>query len=174
MVLYIASGDTQVCNIAIQPQHRTHVLNVFPRMFQERMASTLRFLQAYQNAARHSTPLRFHYSQTQDLSNVTPQHATQFFPYEIFPVELTSDLLKPLAQNPAHLLTAMTGIQPIIHQATQDQGMEYSSFGKSGKGKIEPGTTIKPKAPLTHGGKLLILGNSQQEEAWITQVTWPP
>ena len=89
-------------------------------------------------------------------------------------MELTSDLLKTLAQNPAHLLTAMTGIQPIIHQAMQDQGMEYSSFGKSGKGKIEPGTTIKPKAPLTHGGKLLILGNSQQEEAWITQVTRPP
>ena len=74
MVLYIASGDTHVCNIAIQPQHRTHVLNVFPRMLQERMAPTLRFLQTYQNAARHSTtPLRFHYSQTQDLSNVTPQ-----------------------------------------------------------------------------------------------------
>ena len=135
MVLYIASGDTQVCNIAIQPQHRTHVLNVFPRMFQERMASTLRFLQAYQNAARHSTPLRFHYSQTQDLSNVTPQQATQFFPYEIFPMELTSDLLKTLAQNPAHLLTAMTGIQPIIHQAMQDQGMEYSSFGRV---KVKP------------------------------------
>ena len=135
MVLYIASGDTHVCNIAIQPQHRTHVLNVFPRMFQERMASTLRFLQAYQNAARHSTPLRFHYSQTQDLSNVTPQQATQFFPYEIFPMELTSDLLKTLAQNPAHLLTAMTGIQPIIHQAMQDQGMEYSSFGRV---KVKP------------------------------------
>ena len=111
------------------------MLNVFPRMFQERMASTLRFLQAYQNAARHSTPLRFHYSQTQDLSNVTPQQATQFFPYEIFPMELTSDLLKTLAQNPAHLLTAMTGIQPIIHQAMQDQGMEYSSFGRV---KVKP------------------------------------
>ena len=40
--------------------------------------------------------------------------------------------------------------------------------------KLEPGTTIKPKAPLTHGGKLQILGNSQPEEAWITQVTRPP
>ena len=60
-------------------------------------------------------------------------------------MELTSDLLKTLAQNPAHLLTAMTGIQPIIHQAMQDQGMEYSSFGKSGEGKTKEKGPSKPK-----------------------------
>ena len=65
-------------------------------------------------------------------------------------MELTSDLLKTLAQNPAHLLTAMTGIQPIIHQAMQDQGMEYSSFGKSGKGKTKEKGPSKPKG---HKGK---------------------
>ena len=136
MVIYLPSRNTSVCQIAIQPQHRTHVLETFPRTFQDRMTTTLKFLQAYQSAARHSTTtLRFHYSQTQDLSNVTPEQAIQLFPYEIFPMELTPDLLQTLAKNPSHLLASMTGMQPIIQQVMMDQGLDHSSFGKTGKGR---------------------------------------
>ena len=96
MVIYLPSRNTSVCQIAIQPQHRTHVLETFPRTFQDRMTTTLKFLQAYQSAARHSTTtLRFHYSQTQDLSNATPEQTIQLFPYEIFPMELTRTSFRP-------------------------------------------------------------------------------
>ena len=136
MVIYLPSRNTSVCQIEIQPQHRTHVQNTFPRTFQDRMTTTLKFLQAYQSAARHSTTtLRLHYSQTQDLSNITPEQAIQLFPYEIYPMELTPDLLQTLAKNPSHLLASMTGMQPIIQQAMMDQGLEHSSFGKTGKGR---------------------------------------
>ena len=50
------------------------------------MHDTFRFIQASTNASRHrATKGRFHYSQSQDISNISPQEALKFFPYEIRP-----------------------------------------------------------------------------------------
>ena len=168
MVIYLPSRNTSVCQIAIQPQHRTHVLNTFPRTFQDRMTTTLKFLQAYQSAARHSTTtLRFHYSQTQDLSNITPEQAIQLFPYEIYPMELTPDLLQTLAKNPSHLLAvlaSMTGMQPIIQQAMMDQGLEHSSFGKTGKGRSKDKGDSKGKPRTKHTWDSICEGKGDSNE----------
>ena len=83
------------------------------------MSSTLKFLQAYQNAALHSTTTlrcHSHYSQTQDLSNLAPEQAIQLFPYEIFPMELSPDLLETLAKNQSHLLTRYASDYSASHE----------------------------------------------------------
>ena len=54
-VLYLPQKQTTICHLAIQPQHRDIITLLFPKYFQERMLQTLRYLQAYINAARHST-----------------------------------------------------------------------------------------------------------------------
>ena len=96
-VFYTPQGSTYVCQLAIQPQHREHVTQVFPKYFQERMLQTLGFLQAYVNASRrNTTAVRFHYSQTQDVSSVTPTQAVSFFPYDICPPDLDPTLLQTL------------------------------------------------------------------------------
>ena len=103
-VLYLPSKNTCVCHLAIQPQHRDLFLSTFPKFFQDRMMQTVKFLQAYINASRHSTTTaRFHYSPTQDISNVSPLEAVALFPYEVCPVDLDPDLLQTL-KNPSNLL----------------------------------------------------------------------
>ena len=102
-VLYIPQGSTYVCQLAIQPHHREHVTQLFPKYFQERMLQTLRFLQAYVSASRHNaTTVRFHYSQTQDVSNVTPSQAVPFFPDDICPLDLDPSLLQTLRAPSNH------------------------------------------------------------------------
>ena len=132
-VLYIPQGSTYVCQLAIQPQHREHVTQVFPKYFQERMLQTLRFLQAYVNASRHNTTtVRFHYSQTQDVSNVTPTQAVSFFPCDICPLDLDPRLLQTL-RAPSNILTSYSGLQPLIQQAMEDQSIDPDNYGKGAK-----------------------------------------
>ena len=139
-ILYIPQGSTYVCQLAIQPQHREHVIQLFPKYFQDRMLQTLRFLQAYISASRHNTTtVRFHYSQTQDVSNVTPVQAVSFFPYDICPLDLDPTLLQTL-KAPSNLLTTYTGLQPLIQQAMEDHSIDPENYGKGAKGKVREGS----------------------------------
>ena len=132
-VLYLPSNRTCVCRLAIQPQHTGHVLSTFPKFFQDRMMQTVKFLQAYINASRHSTTTaRFHYSQTQDISNITPQEAVSLFPYEVCPVDLDPELLQTL-ETP--LLVSYSGLQSVVQESMQDHGIDPEQYGKGAKGK---------------------------------------
>ena len=100
------------------------------------MCQTIRFLQAYQNSIRHSTTTaRFHYSQTMDITNIANTEAIRFFPYEVFPVDLTNDLQQQLQNDPGSLLASYQGLQPRIHQAMQDHNIDPADYGKGARGK---------------------------------------
>ena len=144
-VLYIPQGSTYVCQLAIQPHHREHVFQLFPKYFQERMLQTLRFLQAYVSASRrNTTTVRFHYSQTQDVSNVTPSQAVPFFSYDICPLDLGPSLLQTL-RAPSNLLTSYSGLQPMIQQAMEDHSIDPENYGKGAKGKAREGSPDHPR-----------------------------
>ena len=104
------------------------------------MLQTLRFLQAYVSASRHNTTtVRFHYSQTQDVSSVTPVQAVSFFPYDICPLDLDPTLLQTL-KTPSNLLTSYSGLQPLIQQAMEDHSTDPENYGKGAKGKAREGS----------------------------------
>ena len=136
MVIYTKQVDSVSCLLALLPQHRTHIISHFPRYFVDRMCQTIRFLQAYQNSIRHSTTTaRFHYSQTMDITNIASTEAIRFFPYEVFPVDLTNDLQQQLQNDPGSLLASYQGLQPRIHQAMQDHNIDPADYGKGARGK---------------------------------------
>ena len=136
MVIYTKQADSVSCLLALLPQHRTHIISHFPRYFIDRMCQTIRFLQAYQNSIRHSTTTaRFHYSQTMDITNIANTEAIRFFPYEVFPVDLTNDLQQQLQNDPGSLLASYQGLQPLIHQAMQDHNIDPADYGKGARGK---------------------------------------
>ena len=151
-VPYIPQGSTYVCQLAIQPQHRELGMQLFPKYFQERMLQTLRFLQAYVSASRHNTTtVRFHYSQTQDVSNVTPVKAISFFPYDICPLDLDPTLLQTL-KAPSNLLTTYSGLQPLIQQAMEDHSIDPENYGKGAEGKVREGSPDRrPKGAKSEG-----------------------
>ena len=112
-VMYLPSGKTLVCHLAIQPPHKDHILATFPKFFQDRMVQTVKFLQAYINASRHSTTAaRFHYSQTQDFSNISPKEAVSFFPYLafLFLTQASSPLFKSQCRIMALIQTSMVKV----------------------------------------------------------------
>ena len=143
------SAANIVCHLGILPSHKTHILNTFGGALQSRMHDTLRFLQASANASRHrSTNVRFHYSNAQDISNISPSEALKYFPYEIRPLELTQDMQDTLAHSPQVLMEACAssgGLQAIIQQAMQDRGISHSDFGKGSKQKGN-----RPSRPERH------------------------
>ena len=138
-IIYLqdSEGNT-VCHLGILPSHKTHILTVFAGALQTRMHDTLRFIQASANASRHrATTVRFHYSQSQDISNISPSEALKYFPYEIRPLELTTEVRDTLACSPNILLDtyAPSGLQPLIQQAMQDQSINPREFGKGARNK---------------------------------------
>ena len=121
------------------------MIQLFPKYFQDRLLQTLRFLQAYISASRHNTTtVRVHYSQTQDVSNVTPVQAVSSFPYDICPLDLDPTLLQTLTA-PSNLLTSYTGLQPLIQQAMEDHSIDPENYGKGAKGNVRAPQTLEPR-----------------------------
>ena len=96
--------------------------------------SFLLFVQGYtQSSRRSTTTLRDHYGQSKDVSNISIIDAIEFFPYDIYPIELDPTLSAQLTENPAFLFQGFSSIQSLIQQAMQDFNMSYSDFGHKGK-----------------------------------------
>ena len=102
-VIYLPDSKvTYACHVVVRPMHLEPFLASFGKYFAECMAQTFRFRQAYARASKHATTLlRFHYTQTQDASNRTPDSCSRLFPYPIFPVEVDESLCTVLTNNPA-------------------------------------------------------------------------
>ena len=193
-VMYLPSGKTLVCHLAIQPPHKDHILATFPKFFQDRMVQTVKFLQAYINASRHSTTTaRFHYSQTQDFSNISPKEAVSFFPYDVCPIDLDPDLMQTL-KNPSSLLVSYSGLQSVIQESMQDHGIDPDQYGKGAKGKSKEaqedyrpkdsgkgrgrgrtGKQSKPYESKGRGGSWQTGKGREQHSppTWQTEAPWP-
>ena len=112
---------------------------------------TVKFLQAYINASRHSTTAaRFHYSQTRDISNVTPLEAVSLFPDEVCPVDLDPDL--HTLRNPSNLLVSYSGLQSVVQESMQDHGIDAEQYGKGAKGQ-QKDTQDEPRSKDSGRGR---------------------
>ena len=139
-VVYLPDNHMQYqCHLYLNMEVLLIVLNFFANAFSLKMRSFLMFLQGYTQASRHSTTtLRYHHSQTRDVSNIGTDDAVKYFPYDIFPIELDDRLTSQLTENPSFLIQGFTGLQPLIQQAMQDNDLSYGDFGSKGRTNGDP------------------------------------
>ena len=101
-VLYLPDKHlSYACYLLVVPRFFEEVRTHFPRFFGDKLASTIQFMQAYASASRHATTaLRYRFSQTKDVSNLSREDAIRSFPYPIYPVELSEELSAQLSKKP--------------------------------------------------------------------------
>ena len=135
-VLYLPDKQlSYACYLLIVPRFFDEVRTHFPRFFGDKLSSTIQFMQAYASASRHATTaLRYHFSQTKDVSNISREDAIRSFPYPIYPIELHDELATQLAKNPNFILQGFLGMQTQIQQAVSDLGINLDDYGRKGKG----------------------------------------
>ena len=105
-VLYLPDKNlSYACYLLVVPRFFEEVREHFPRFFGDKLSSTIQFMQAYAAASRHATTaLRYHFSQTKDVSNISREDAIRSFPYPIYPIELHDELSTQLSKNPNFIL----------------------------------------------------------------------
>ena len=130
-VVYLPDKHMQYqCHFYLNKEVVPSVRNSFANAFTSKMKSFLMFLQGYTQASRHSTTtLRYHHSQTRDVSNISTDDAVKYFPYEVFPIELDDRLTSQLTENPSFLIQGLRGLQRLIQKAMQDNDLSYGDFG---------------------------------------------
>ena len=135
-VLYLPDKHlSYACYLLVVPRFFDEVRTHFPRFFGDKLASTIQFMQAYASASRHATTaLRYHFSQTKDVSNLGREDAIRSFPYPIYPIELHDELSTQLAKNPNFILQGFLGMQTQIQQAVSDLGINLEDYGRKSKG----------------------------------------
>ena len=150
---------------------RTH----FPRFFGDKLASTIQFMQAYASASRHATTaLRYHFSQTKDVSNLSREDAIRSFPYPIYPVELNEELSAQLSKNPNFILQGFLGMQTQNQQAVSDLGINLEDYGRKGKATTRNKGKGKGKRPERNKGYQSDMYRNQAEEEEDTEEDYKP
>ena len=119
------------CHLYLSKEVVPIVLNSFANAFSLKMKNYLMVLQGYTRAS--TTTVRYHHSQTRDVSNISTEDAVKYFPFNIFPIELDDRLTSQLIDNPTFLIQGVSGLQPHIQQAMQDNGLSYGDFGSKGR-----------------------------------------
>ena len=134
-VLYLPDKHrSYACYLLVIPRFFDEVRTHFPRFFGDKLSSTIQFMQAYAAASRHATTaLRYHFSQTKDISNLSREDAIRSFPYPIYPVEMSDELSTQLTKNPNFILQGFWGMQTQIQQAVADLGINLEDYGRKGK-----------------------------------------
>ena len=135
-VLYLPDKHlSYACYVLVVPRFFEEVRTHFPRFFGDKLSSTIQFMQAYASASRHATTaLRYHFSQTKDISNLSREDAIRSLPYPIYPVEMGDELSTQLSKNPNFILQGFLGMQTQIQQAVADLGINLEDYGRKGKG----------------------------------------
>ena len=87
-VLYLPDKHlSYACYLLLVPRFFEEARMHFPRFFGDKLASTVQFMQAYASASRHATTaLRYHFSQTKDVSNLAER--MPFAPFPILSTQL--------------------------------------------------------------------------------------
>ena len=135
-VLYLPDKHlSYACYLLVVPRFFEEVRTHFPRFFGDKLTSTIQFMQSYAAASRHATTaLRYHFSQTKDVSNLGREDAIRSLPYPIYPIELNEELSTQLSKNPNFILQGFLGMQTQIQQAVSDLGINLEDYGRKGKG----------------------------------------
>ena len=81
-VLYLPDKHlSYACYLLVVPRFFEEVRTHFPKVFGGKLSSTIQFMQAYASASRHATTaLRYHFSQTKDVSNLSREDAIRSLP----------------------------------------------------------------------------------------------
>ena len=168
-VLYLPDKHlSYACYLLVVPRYFDDVRMHFPRYFGDKLASTIQFMQAYASASRHATTaLRYHFSQTKDISNLSREDAIRSFPYPIYPLELNEELSAQLSKNPNFILQGFLGMQTQIQQAVSDMGINLEDYGRKGKGATR--TKGKGKGKRSNKGYQSDMYRNQAEEAEDTE-----
>ena len=139
------------------------------------LGSTIQFMQAYASASRHATTaLRYHFSQTKDVSNLSRGDAIRSFPYPIYPVELNDELCTQLSKNPNFILQGFMGMQTQIQQAVSDLGINLEHYGRKGKGATRNKGKGKGKRSERNKGYQSDMYRNQAEEEQDTDEDYKP
>ncbi|OLP98893.1 hypothetical protein AK812_SmicGene18568 [Symbiodinium microadriaticum] len=165
-VLYLPDKHlSYACYLLVVPRFFEEVRTHFPRFFGDKLASTIQFMQAYASASRHATTaLRYRFSQTKDVSNLSREDAIRSFPYPIYPVELSEELSAQLSKNPNFILQGFLGMQTQIQQAVSDLGINLEDYGRKGKGTTRSNGKGKGKRPERSKGYQSDMYRNQAEE----------
>ena len=175
-VLYLPDKHlSYACYLLVVPRFFEEVRTHFPRFFGDKLASTIQFMQAYASASRHATTaLRYHFSQTKDVSNLSREDAIRSFPYPIYPVELSEELSTQLSKNPNFILQGFLGMQTQIQQAVSDLGINLEDYGRKGKGATRNKGKGKGKRPERNKGYQSDMYRNQAEEEEDTEEDYKP
>ncbi|CAE7209868.1 eglA [Symbiodinium sp. CCMP2592] len=155
-VIYLPDTNlAYACHILIISDLFEAAKSEFPRYFGDKMASTIQFLQASASASRNTTTaLRYHFTRTKDVSNVSREDAIKSFPYAIYPIEMGEELCTQLTKNPNFVLQGFLGMQPQIQQAVSDAGgLNLEDYGRKGKGSGNKGSRNKGKGKRSEYNK---------------------
>ena len=166
-VAYLKVGPAMICKLFILPHHKSHAVASFPTAFEKRMLATLKFHSA---ALYSTTNLRYDYRQTNDLSSLNGKEAVSLFPYEVYPEDLTEDLVRTLTDNPGFLLQSRSGLHNTVARAMTDHNLDPSSYGRySDKGR----NTGKGRSSKS-GGRNSSKGKGKSKETREeTASSWP-
>ncbi|OLQ13121.1 hypothetical protein AK812_SmicGene2936 [Symbiodinium microadriaticum] len=165
-VLYLPDKNlSYACYLLVVPRFFEEVREHFPRFFGDKLSSTIQFMQAYAAASRHATTaLRYHFSQTKDVSNISREDAIRSFPYPIYPIELHDELSTQLSKNPNFILQGFLGMQTQIQQAVSDLGINLEDYGRKGKGTARNKGKGKGKRSDRKGYQSDMYRNPAEEE----------
>ena len=165
-VLYLPDKHlSYACYLLVVPRFFEEVRAHFPRFFGDKLSSTIQFMQAYAAASRHATTaLRYHFSQTKDVSNISREDAIRSFPYPIYPIELHDELSTQLSKNPNFILQGFLGMQTQIQQAVSDLGINLEDYGRKGKGTTRNKGKGKGKRSDRKGYQSDMYRNPAEEE----------
>ena len=94
-VVYLPDKHMQYqCHLYLNKEVVPIVPHSFANAFSLKMKSFLMALQSYTQASRHSTTtLRYHHSQTRDVSKISNEDAVKYFPYDIFLIVFSLNLM---------------------------------------------------------------------------------
>ena len=175
-VLYLPDKHlSYACYLLVVPRFFEEVRTHFPRFFGDKLASTIQFMQAYASASRHATTaLRYHFSQTKDVSNLSREDAIRSFPYPIYPVELNEELSAQLSKNPNFILQGFLGMQTQNQQAVSDLGINLEDYGRKGKATTRNKGKGKGKRPERNKGYQSDMYRNQAEEEEDTEEDYKP